>query len=153
MAYVVHGDIFCRDLSGNYQQQLTGTVPPERNIFWSPDSKQLAFVSDRDLVCDIYLARSTDPSQSSLARSHDREIAPFVKSDITKRVPLISPDQSKLAFIRGETELVIKDIKKLTERTGGEESGGHIHLVSRRALRRLHPARCRLVQSDLHRRQ
>jgi tricorn protease len=116
LAYVVHGDIFCRDLSGNYQQQLTSDAANERDLFWSPDSKQLAFVSDRDLVCDIYLARSTDLSQSSLARSHDCEIAPFVKSDLTKRVPLISPDQSKLAFIRGETELVIKDIKKLTER-------------------------------------
>lgn len=116
LAYVVHGDIFCRDLSGNYQQQLTSSSANERDLIWSPDSKQLAFVSDRDLVCDIYLARSTDLSQSSLARSHDREIAPFVKSDLTKRLPLISPDQSKLAFIRGETELVIKDIKKLTER-------------------------------------
>ena len=116
LAFVVHGDIFCRDLSGNCQQQLTSTAANECDLIWSPDSKQLAFVSDRDLVSDIYLARSTDLSQSSLARSHDREIAPFVKSAITKRVPLISPDQSRLALIRGETELVIKDIKKLTER-------------------------------------
>ncbi len=116
LAYVVHGDIFCRDLSGNYQQQLTSSAAYETDLIWSSDSKQLAFVSDRDLVNDIYLARSTDPGQSSLAQSHDREIAPFVKSDLSKRVPLISPDQSKLAFIRGETELVIKDIKKLTER-------------------------------------
>jgi tricorn protease len=116
LAYVVHGDIFCRDLSGNYQQQLTSDAANDRDLIWSPDSKQLTFVSDRDLVSDIYLVRSTDLSQSSLAQSHDREIAPFVKSDLTKRVPLISPDQSKLAFIRGETELVIKDIKKLTER-------------------------------------
>jgi tricorn protease len=117
IAYVVRGEVFCRDLSGVYQQQLTTSAAEERDLSWSHDSKQLTFVSDRDLSYDVYLARSTDPAQTSLARSHDRDVGPFAKSDVSKRSPSISPDQSKLAYIRGETELVVTDIRKLTERT------------------------------------
>jgi tricorn protease len=121
IAFIFHGDIFCRDLSGAYQQQLTSTPAVERDILWSPDSKQLAFVSDQEFTYDIYIVRSTDPNQVSLARTHDREIAPFMKSDADKRLPFISPDQGKMGFIRNGTDLVIRDIKKQTERTFSEK--------------------------------
>ncbi len=116
LAYVVGGQVFCRDLAGAYQQQLTSTIDDDQGLSWSPDSKQLALVSDRDLSYDVYLLRSTDQSQPSLARSHDREIAPFAKSDASKRTPQISPDQTKLAYVRAETDLVVTDIKRFTER-------------------------------------
>lgn len=120
IAYVVHGNIFCRDVDGYYQKQLTDSPANDYDLSWSIDSRKLAFVSNRKGSNDIYLLLSSDPSQPSLALANERETVALITSDAPKHSPQIAPDQTKIAFVRSETQLVAADMKRFTERTFDE---------------------------------
>jgi tricorn protease len=122
VAYVAHGNVFCGNLGDWRQRQLTDSPANDCDIKWSSDSKELTFISNRDGRNDIYLLRSSDPGQPSLALSNEREAVALIGSDALKRSPAISPDKGKIAFVRGETQLVAADMKRFTERTLGEKS-------------------------------
>lgn len=128
IAYVVAGEIFCTTADGQYQQQLTHSAADDREISWSSDSRELIFISDQDDGFDVYYVRSTDPNQPSLALSHSREIARLMESDRTESQPSISPDNSKVAFVRSQTELLVTDRRGLNGRKLSE--GSRIHDVS-----------------------
>ena len=117
LAYVVGGEVFCRSLESGGQRTLTVSPGLEHDLSWSDDSRQLAFVAQLDGSNVIQIAASNDAQRSDLCSSHDFLTTTLIKSDESLASPRISPQRTRIAFIRGETQLVVTDIKKLTERT------------------------------------
>ena len=117
LAFVIGGEVFCRSLDGMNQRNLTKSVVVESDISWSEDSRQLVFVSHETDGDAIQIVSSNDPNRPDLFMTHDFYFAPPLKSSQSLRSPVLSPAQARVAFIRGEAQLVVTDIKKLTERT------------------------------------
>ena len=117
VAYTIGGEVFCRALSDDDQRRLTSSVAVDRDLSWSEDSRQLAIVSRSSGGNVIQIFSSDDAQRAALETTHDFHIETPVKSDQPLRSPLISPAQTRIAFIRGEVQLVVTDLKKLTERT------------------------------------
>lgn len=121
-AFVLDGDIFSRDFSSGSQRQLTRTAVAESDVSWSPDLQQLTYVTRDADGYEIVLASSNDRGTSSLSRTHDFHYKTVIESDRHLASPQISPDQNRIAFVRGYTQLVAASIAKLTERTLAEKS-------------------------------
>ncbi len=80
--------IFRFDLDGSGRTNLTNTQADEQAPAWSPDGKQIAFVSQRDGVAQIYVmnADGSSPKNVSAQAKHD-------DSD-----PVWSPDGKQILF-------------------------------------------------------
>ncbi len=117
LAYVVGGEVFCRSLGDEDQRSLTTSVGNEHDLCWAGDSRQLAMVSRRGSDYTIQLVSSNDSQRPSLHTAHDLSVETPVRSDQSLRSPQISPTQARIAFVRGEVQLVVTDLNKLTERT------------------------------------
>lgn len=117
LAFVVGGEVFCRSLGDDDQRRLITSVAVEHDLFWAVDSRQLAIVSRKDGANTILLLSSNDSQRPLLQNSHDLDIQTPIKSQQSLRSPQISPTMARIAFIRGEVQLVVADLSKLTERT------------------------------------
>ncbi len=117
VAYIVGGEVFCRSLGDDDQRRLTNSVAAEHDLFWAEDSHQLALVTRVDGDYAIQLLSSNDSQRPLLQNSHDLYVETPVKSQQSLRSPQISPTMARIAFIRGDVQLVVADMSKLTERT------------------------------------
>ncbi len=117
LAYIIGGEVFCRAFDGSSQRRLTSSPATEQDLFWSEDSRQLAFTGRSDDNNAILFTSSNDPQRLRLESTLDISTPAVIRSGQSLRSPLISPAQSRIAFVRGEVQLVVTDIKKLTERT------------------------------------
>ncbi|MGB5106575.1 MAG: S41 family peptidase [Candidatus Zixiibacteriota bacterium] len=117
LAFVIGGELFCRSLDGSTQRNLTKSISEESDVSWSEDSRQIVFVSHETDGDIIRIIRSNDPDRPELNSTHDFYLTEPIKSDLSLRSPMVSPSQTRIAYIRGETQLIVTDLKKLTERT------------------------------------
>jgi Tol biopolymer transport system component len=80
-------DLFMINRDGTGLAQLTGPPADETEPAWSPNGRQIAFVSSGDGQADIYLINSdgSNPIRLTLDPADDRS-------------PVWSPDGSQLAF-------------------------------------------------------
>jgi tricorn protease len=108
IAFVIHGEIFVMKASEEEPWAMRITEHPARDfqIQWMPDGKSLLFVSDREGQRDIYLVRSTDPEEPRLARSLHREIVRLTDDPREDSQPKPSPDGERIAFVRGNGDLM-----------------------------------------------
>ncbi len=117
LAYIVGGEVFCRSLGDEDERRLTTSVASERDIFWAESAQQLALVSRSGSSFAIQLLSSNDTQRPSLHTTHDLSVEILVKSDQSLRSPQMSPTQARIAFVRGEVQLVVTELNKMTERT------------------------------------
>src|SRR5947209_10194082 len=63
LAFVVHGEIFMMPRQGGKARRLTNLAGPANNhgVAWSPDSRKIVFLSDRNGHEDIFLLEPDDP--------------------------------------------------------------------------------------------
>lgn len=91
--------------------QLTDTEGSESDISWSPDGRQILFVSERDGNSEIYVMDSSGNNQVRLTQN-----------DKTDKQPVWSPDGKNIAFVSdldGDYDIFImnskgEDQKRLT---------------------------------------
>jgi tricorn protease len=95
IAFVAHGDA----------TPITRTPADERQPVWSPDSRRLAYISDRDGVTHLFLY--------DLGSQREQRLTSDTAGDVT---PRWSPDGEMIAFLRGGRELRVLDLRTGSER-------------------------------------
>jgi Tol biopolymer transport system component len=106
LAFVVHGEVFATSArEGGSATRVTSTAARERQLTWAPDSRRLAYVSDRDGSQGLYLY--------DFATSTETRLTQAPAGDVT---PIFSPDGRSIAFQRGGRELRVVDIDTKRDR-------------------------------------
>lgn len=119
VAMIIRGEVFLKMNDKEQSRSINISDHPyrERSVNWLNDST-LIFVSDRDGQNEIYLAKSTDPTQSSLFKSLKRELVRLTNTPEYEFSPVISPDGKKITFRRGHSRGVSKQIIASIDETG-----------------------------------
>ena len=106
VTFVVRGEVFAASAAdGGDAARVTNSYAEESQPTWSPDSRRLVYVSERDGVPHLFLYDFTTTTETQLTRD--------AADDST---PRFSPDGKMLAFIRGAKELRVIDVAAKTER-------------------------------------
>ena len=106
VAFVAHGEVFTASArDGGEAARITRTPSPEYQVTWSPDSRHLVYVSERDGPAHVYAYDFGTGAETRLTNT--------AKSD---RQPRFSPDGKRIAFERDSRELVVCNIDGKQER-------------------------------------
>ncbi|MCD6325925.1 PD40 domain-containing protein [bacterium] len=108
IAFVVRGEIFAMKATGGEALRLTSNAARDAGMVWSPDSKKLAFVSDRAGTRDVYLMESTDDKEPMLCKSRRRSIKAIASTQMEEYGVKWSPNGKMIAYLtdRGDLRLV-----------------------------------------------
>jgi tricorn protease len=100
VAFVAHGQVFAASAKdGGDAARVTNTSGAENQIAWTPDSKQLVYVSDRDGTPHIFVYDFPTRTETQLTHG--------AKPDTQ---PQFSPDGKMLAFLRSAEQLMVLDV-------------------------------------------
>lgn len=106
IAFVVRGEVFAASAKdGGDAARVTSSPANESQIVWAPDSRRLAYVSDREGSPHIYLYDFGPNAETQLTSDRAGDAA-----------PAFSPDGKSLAFERGGRELRVLDLESKRER-------------------------------------
>lgn len=106
VAFTARGEVFAASAKdGGNAARVTFTPEKESQLVWAPDSKRLAYVSDREGNSHIFVYDFTVGAETQLTRG--------VSGDDT---PAFSPDGKHLAFLRGGRELLVMTLETKQER-------------------------------------
>jgi len=104
VAFVVHGEVFAASAKdGGDAARVTRSAGNEGQVVWAPDSRRLAYASDREGVIHLFLHDFATGAETRLTQG--------ARDDAW---PQFSPDGKRLAFLRGQEELRVLEI-------GGQE--------------------------------
>ena len=124
IAVVARGEIFAASAKdGGDGARVTRTHSAESQVVWSPDSKKIAYVSDREGVTHIFLYDFERNSESQLTTGSDNDCTPS-----------FSPDGKMLAFMRGGRELRLLELESKQERRLASGYFGRPPLTSERPV-------------------
>lgn len=99
LAFIVHGEVFAASAAdGGEALRVTRTEAEESDVIWAPDSRHLVYSSDRDGARNLFSYDFGDNSETRLTTSSEDEY-----------YPTYSPDGKTLAFIRGDSQLILLD--------------------------------------------
>ncbi|MGH9780449.1 MAG: DPP IV N-terminal domain-containing protein, partial [Candidatus Acidiferrales bacterium] len=105
VAFVVHGEVFAASAKdGGDAMRVTFTPTEESEVRWSPDSRKLVYVSDRDGVPHLFLYDFATSKETRLTHDAGADAA-----------PRFSPDGKMLAFERRGRELRVMDLESKQE--------------------------------------
>jgi tricorn protease len=106
VAFAAHGQIFAASSKdGGDAARVTNTSGAEDQVAWSPDSRQLVYVSDRDGAPHIYLYDFSTRAETQLTRGTQADTQ-----------PQFSPDGKQVAFLRAAQQLIVLDMAAKLER-------------------------------------
>jgi tricorn protease len=106
LAFAIRGEIFAASAKdGGDATRVTRTSSKESQIVWAPDSRRIAYVSDRDGVQHEYLYDFKAGTEARLTNGPSDDAA-----------ARFSPDGKLLAFERGEKEIRVLDLASKEER-------------------------------------
>ncbi len=120
ISLTIRGEIFIKEVDKEKSRSVNLSESPyrDRNAIWV-DDKALLFVSDREEDnYELYLAKSSDPSQPDPIRSLKHEIVRLTKTAEDEAFPVMSHDGKKVAYLRGRGSLVVADISPEGKITG-----------------------------------
>jgi len=106
LAFTARGQIFAASAKeGGEGLRLTKSAANERDIVWAPDSRRIAYVSDRDGDEAIFI--------HDLATSGETRVTPPERD----YAPRFSPDGKSLVFVHDHRDLRLVDLAAKTTRT------------------------------------
>jgi len=106
VAFVIRGEIFAASSTdGGDAARVTFSSGDEYQLAWSPDSRRLVYVSDREKTPHLYLYDFNGNSETQLT-----------SDSADDSTPMFSPDGKLLAFIRGARELHVLDLNDKKDR-------------------------------------
>lgn len=106
VAFVVRGEIFAASAKeGGDAQRITTSPANDWQVAWSPDSRRLVYVSDRNRASNVYLYDFTTSEETQLTRAAGSDAS-----------PRFSPNGKMIAFERDARELRVFDLDTKQER-------------------------------------
>ncbi len=111
IAFIVRGELFVMSEDGKLIKRLTTTPSRERDICWAEDGKSLYFTSDRDGNYNIFKISSSDKGRDRLSETLKLKVERITNTPEDEGEMKLSPDKTKLAYIRGNGNLIVRDIK------------------------------------------
>ena len=117
VAVIARGDVYVASIDYGTTRRITDTPEQERDLCFSPDGKTLYYSSERDGHWGIYSTKLTGKDEKYFTYSVKMEEEPVTDEGQTCFQPLVSPDGKWIAFLRGRTEIVIKDLKSGKEKS------------------------------------
>ena len=112
IAFVIRGEVFVKEADKDKNRSINLSDSPFRDQepCWVNDTT-LVFTSDRESNnFEMYLVKSSDKTQSNIFKSLKHQIVRLTKTDGDESQPTISNDGKKIAYVRGNGELVVSDI-------------------------------------------
>jgi Tol biopolymer transport system component/C-terminal processing protease CtpA/Prc len=99
LAFTAHGEVFASgSRDGGSAARVTRTPANESQIAWSPDSKRVVYVSDREGAYHLYVYDFAPAAESRVTQDAGSETA-----------PVWSADGKLLAFVRDAKQLCVFD--------------------------------------------
>jgi tricorn protease len=106
-AFIVRGEIYAvSSTDGGDAARVTTTPAEESQVAWSPDSRRLVYISDRDGATHLFLYEFGSSTERQLTRGPASDNA-----------PRYSPDGKMIAFERGGEEIRVLDVEAKQERS------------------------------------
>ncbi len=100
IAFVVHGEIFLIARGGGKAKRLTDSPAHDHDLAWSPDARQLIFLSDRGGQEDVYLLQSADPEHPELVKANQFKVKQLTSTPEAESALDFSPDGKRVSFLR-----------------------------------------------------
>ena len=106
VAFIARGEVFAASSdTGGRADRITTTPAAEFHVTWAPDSRRLAYVSERDGAAHIVLYDFASDAERVLTRG-----------DVGDMRPQFSPDGKTIAFVRDGNALMVIDPATRKER-------------------------------------
>lgn len=106
IAFVAGGDLFVMDTELKEPVRVTSGVEIESEPIFTPDGKAILFVSDSGGQSDLWRVERADEAQYWW-RSRDFVLKRLTQDPEVERDLRLSPDGSRVAFIRGRGDLMV----------------------------------------------
>jgi tricorn protease len=100
IAFGIHGELFLMPIKGGKAKRLTNSPAYDHGIAWSPDSRQLIFLSDRLGQEDVFLLQSDDPDNPELVKAHQFKVKQLTNTPEAEMGLGFSPDGRRISFLR-----------------------------------------------------
>jgi tricorn protease len=95
VAFIVHGEVFAASAKdGGDAFRVTHSIANESGVRWSPDSRRIVYMSDRDGVTHLFNYDFGGEIETRLTSSGEEDAS-----------PIFSPDGKTIAFLRKGREL------------------------------------------------
>jgi Tol biopolymer transport system component len=105
VAFVAHGEVFAASATdGGDAMRITNTVENETNLAWSPDSRRMVYVSNREDAAHLYIYDFATRNETKLT-----------SADTDDALPVFSPDGKFIAFQRDGKELRVLEVASKKE--------------------------------------
>ena len=122
VAFIVRGDVFVTSADYATTKQITHTAAAEADVCFAPDSRTLAYASERGGNWQLYLAkiaRKEDPNFANATLIDEEVLLP--STTVERTMPTFSPDGKELAFIEDRNRLMVLNLetKKVRQITDG----------------------------------
>ncbi|MEA5428335.1 S41 family peptidase [Arcicella lustrica] len=112
LAYSLRGEIFIKEADKEKTKSINISQHAFRDIAptWLNDST-LLFTSDRNNGnFDLYLVNSSDASERNIFKSLKHQVTQITKTTEDESSPVVSPDNKKIAYIKGRGTFIVADI-------------------------------------------
>ena len=112
VAYSLRGEIFIKEADKEKTKSINVSQHAFRDIepAWLNDST-LLFTSDRNNGnFDLYAVNSSDASERNIFKSLKHQITQITKTTEDESSPVVSPDNKKIAYVKGRGTFVVADI-------------------------------------------
>ncbi len=112
IAMIIRGEVFVTSVNYSTTKQITTTPEQEKWLSFAPDSRTIAYASERGGNWNIYTAkivREEEVNFSSATLIEEEAVLPVSTKE--RFAPQFSPDGKELAFIEDRTKLMVVDLK------------------------------------------